>query len=59
MIDKVWYDWQEKSPKNKYSYGGGSVTAIPIFKTYMEFPIGLPPFLSVSVSSDLPTNMGI
>jgi len=53
MIDKIWYDWQNKSPKNKYSYGGGSVTALPSFANYTEFPTGLPPYLNVSASSDL------
>lgn len=48
MIDKVWYDWQNKDPKNKYAYGGGSVTAIPHYKTFTEFPTGLPPYLNVS-----------
>ena len=48
MIDKVWYDWQKKNPKNKYSYGGGSVTALPSFANYTIFPNGMPPYLNVS-----------
>jgi hypothetical protein len=48
MIDKIWYDWQQKSPKNKYSYGGGSVEAFASFAIFTEFPTGLPPFLNVS-----------
>jgi len=53
MIDKVWHDWQEKNPKNKYSYGGGSVSPIHNLEDYVAFPTGLPPFLHVSASSDL------
>ena len=53
MIDKAWYDWQKKSPKNKYSYGGGSVTPLPSFQNFTIFPTGLPPYLNVSVSSGL------
>jgi len=53
MIDKIWHDWQEKSPKNKYSYGGGTISPIPSFTNYTKFPTGLPPFLNVSASSDL------
>ena len=53
MIDKLWYDWQRKSPKNKYAYGGGSVTAIPSYTNFTEFPTGLPPYLNVSAPSDL------
>ena len=53
MIDKVWYDWQNKRIENKYSYGGGSITPLPSFLAFEEFPTGLPPHLSVSASSDL------
>ena len=53
MIDKVWYDWQNKSIKNKYSYGGGSVTPLPSFSAFQQSPTGLPPYLNVSASSDL------
>jgi len=52
MIDKVWYDWQNKHPMNKYAYEGGSVTPIPSFANYTIFPNGLPPDLNVSGSSD-------
>ena len=53
MIDKVWYDWQNKGPENKYSYGGGSVTPLPNFTAFRTSPTGLPPYLNVSASSDL------
>jgi hypothetical protein len=53
MIDKVWYDWQNKGPMNKYSFGGGSVAALTSFAAFTNFPTGLPPFLSVSAPSDL------
>ena len=53
MVDKVWYDWQKKGPKNQYSYGGGSVEGLVDFKTFSQFPTGLPPYLDVSASSDL------
>ncbi|KAF9780434.1 Di-copper centre-containing protein [Thelephora terrestris] len=46
MIDKIWYDWQKKSPKNRFSYGGGSVEALSSFATFTEFPTGLPPYLN-------------
>lgn len=48
MVDKVWYDWQQKSPRNKYSYGGGSVPGLANFSTFSLFPTGLPPYLNVS-----------
>lgn len=49
MIDKIWSDWQDKNPKNKYAYGGGSVTAFAgNFTIFAAFPTGLPPYLNVS-----------
>jgi hypothetical protein len=53
MVDKIWYDWQKKSTKNKYAYGGGSVTAANNFTTFRQFPTGFLPYLSVSASSDV------
>ena len=52
MIDKIWYDWQEKNPKNKYSFTGGSVEPFPSYVNYTIYPNGLPPYLNVSPSSD-------
>ena len=48
MIDKIWYDWQNKDPRNKYAYGGGSVAALPYYKDFTVFPTGKPPYLNVS-----------
>jgi len=53
MVDKIWYDWQQKGPRNKYSYGGGSAQGMKDFKTFVQFPTGLPPYLNVSASSEL------
>ena len=47
MVDKIWYDWQQKSIKSQYSYGGGSVTALPSYVNFTQFPTGLPPYLNV------------
>ena len=52
MVDKIWYDWQNRSPKNKYAYGGGFSEATDS-ASYAEFPTGLPPYYGVSVSSNL------
>jgi len=46
-VATIWYDWQQKSIESQYSYGGGSVTALPIFKAFTQFPI--PPYLNASV----------
>ena len=53
MIDKVWYDWQNKSPKNKFAYKGGSITPLPSYANYTKFPNGMPPYLDVSASNKL------
>lgn len=42
MVDKVWADWQKRSPKNFYSYGGVGATLDPT---------QCPTLLSVSVLS--------
>lgn len=48
MVDKIWYDWQNKSPENKYAFAGGSVAASFNFTLFTQFPNGLPPFVNVS-----------
>ena len=48
MVDKIWFDWQNKSPKNRYAFTGGSVEALDTFADFTEFPTGLPPFVNVS-----------
>ena len=49
MVDKIWYDWQKKSPKSKIAFGGGSLTPTANFATFSNFSNGLPPYLGVSV----------
>ena len=55
MVDKIWYDWQQKGPRNKYAFGGGSVSAVvnSTFATFVEFPTGLPPYVNVSAPFNL------
>lgn len=50
MVDKIWYDWQSKSPKSKQAFGGGSNTPTGNFATYSHYQTGLPPYLGVSSS---------
>jgi tyrosinase len=52
MVDKVWWDWQEKSKQSQFAYGGGSVAALTNFTLFSTFPTGLPPYLSYN--SELP-----
>jgi tyrosinase len=52
MVDKIWYDWQHKSPKNKDVFAGGSVAALDSFANFVRFPNGLPPALGFD--SELP-----
>jgi len=56
MVDKIWYDWQKKGPKNLYAFEGGSVAPLNNFSLFTQFPNGYVPFLNVSVSSDLGRN---
>jgi tyrosinase len=47
MIDKVWYDWQNRDPSNKNAFAGGSVSW-PLGSSYTQYPTGGPPFLNTS-----------
>ena len=51
MIDKIWYDWQHKDPKNKNAFGGGSISSQVDPTQAAEYPTGAPPFLNVRRSS--------
>jgi len=48
MIDKVWYDWQNRRPENFWSFHGGSVQAFESVTSYTEFPNGEAPYLNFS-----------
>ena len=48
MLDKVWFDWQHRDPKNANSFFGGSVQALQSLDIYRKYPVGGPPYLSVS-----------
>jgi tyrosinase len=49
MVDKVWFDWQNRNTENAQSFFGGSVEALESVDTYNQYPNGGPPFLSVRV----------
>ena len=46
MIDKVWYDWQNRDTSNKNAFAGGTVSW-QAGASYSEYPTGGPPFLNV------------
>ncbi|KAN0131516.1 Di-copper centre-containing protein [Lactarius tabidus] len=48
MVDKIWYDWQNRDPKNAKSYFGGSVQYLDSLASYNQYPNGAPPFLNLS-----------
>ena len=48
MVDKLWYDWQNRDPMNANSFYGGSVEYIHSLAAYDEYPNGGPPYLNVS-----------
>ncbi|KAF9785223.1 Di-copper centre-containing protein [Thelephora terrestris] len=47
MIDKVWYDWQHRDPRNKNVFAGGTVSW-QAGASYAQYPTGGPPFLNTS-----------
>ena len=48
MIDKVWYDWQNRDPVNANSFNGGAVEQIANLTIYDVWPNGGAPFQDVS-----------
>ena len=48
MVDKIWYDWQNLNPASAWSFSGGSVAHHANQSDAAEFPVGGPPWLSVS-----------
>ncbi|KAF7349069.1 Di-copper centre-containing protein [Mycena venus] len=48
MVDKMWFDWQNKHPSNKKAFFGGSVQALDNSTYYHEFPNGAGPFYNIS-----------
>lgn len=47
MVDKIWFDWQNKHSSNFWSFEGGSVQAIANLTEYTEYPNGVSPALTV------------
>jgi len=54
MVDKIWFDWQNRDPMNAKSYYGGSVEHLANLDDYNEYPNGGPPYLNLS--SNLPAD---
>ncbi|KAJ7101352.1 Di-copper centre-containing protein [Mycena belliarum] len=48
MVDKIWFDWQNKHSANKMAFIGGSVEALENVTYYREFPNGAAPFFSIN-----------
>ena len=53
MVDKVWFDWQNKDPASFWSYKGGSVENLTSLQALKDYPNGMPPELLVSAPSHL------
>ena len=51
MIDRLWRKWQLADPANTNAYGGGSIQATDSFTDFVQNPTGLPPAVTVSISS--------
>ncbi|TFK70138.1 Di-copper centre-containing protein [Pluteus cervinus] len=52
MVDKTWYDWQNRA-SNKYLFQGGSTQMLDSLASYDAYPLGSAPWLSST--SILPT----
>ncbi|KAF8495783.1 Di-copper centre-containing protein [Russula emetica] len=47
MIDKIWYEWQNRNPASATSFFGGSVERLDTEADYQQYPNGGPPYLSL------------
>ena len=50
MIDKLWYEWQNRNPASATSFFGGSVEHLDNGTDYQKYPNGGPPYLNVSTN---------
>jgi len=48
MVDKIWYDWQNRNSSNKNAFAGGSISAQVDPTQASTFPTGAAPFLNLS-----------
>ena len=48
MVDKIWYDWQHKTPKNQNLFAGGSIDwLVDASLSVAEYPNGAPLLLNI------------
>jgi len=52
MVDKLWWDWQNRALMNQVAFGGGSVSTFGIFPDFLEYQTGKAPPLNVSAQRD-------
>ncbi|KAI0645622.1 Di-copper centre-containing protein [Trametes meyenii] len=50
MVDKVWFDWQNKNPDNFWAYKGGSVQNLTSVQALKDWPNGMAPDLTLDSS---------
>ena len=48
MIDRIWYEWQNRNLASATSFFGGSVEHLDNEADYQQYPTGGPPYLNVS-----------
>ena len=52
MVDKVWFDWQNKNASNKNVFAGGTVSwQASSSVLFLQYPTGAPPWLNVRIRS--------
>ena len=51
MVDRLWSQWQLANTANTNLVGGGSIQATDSYTDFVANPAGLPPTVTVSISS--------
>ncbi|KAF9785224.1 Di-copper centre-containing protein [Thelephora terrestris] len=48
MVDRIWYEWQQKNSSNQHVFAGGTVSWQVNASVILEYPTGAPPLLNTS-----------
>ncbi|KAJ6521931.1 Di-copper centre-containing protein [Mycena vulgaris] len=47
MVDRIWFKWQQRHPRNRHAFAGGSVQRFESAAIFSTYPTGGAPFLTL------------
>lgn len=48
MVDKIWWDWQNRDRANFWQFSGGTVSVLDDYPQFQKYPTGAPPMMSLN-----------